>query len=243
VQAAVFGRQQTLARDTVDGMNTALVIALIALAGSVLSSAVTVFGAPALQARRDARKALDSYREPLLAASYELQARLYNILRLAFVEKYITDDTAGKHDPAVQSTLYVFAQFFGWQEIIRREVQYLRFSRDKKTREIGQLLRHIGEAFLLNTYGPQFMIWRVEQRGLGECMIVCEEGKLSCLGYASFIDKCATMKEWLDPLERDFENLQEDGRRRLTDLQHLLLDLVQRLDDKKRRYPYELIKA
>ena len=243
MQAAAFGRRQVLAHETVDGMNTALVIALIALAGSVFSSAVTVFGAPALQARRDAKKALDSYREPLLAASYELQARLYNILRLRFVEKYITDDTAGKRDPAIQSTLYVFAQFFAWQEIIRREVQYLRFSRDKKTREIGRLLRDIGEAFLLNTYGPQFMIWRVEQRGLGECMIICQDGKLSCLGYASFIDKRTTMKEWLDPLEHDFENLQESGRRRLTDLQRLLLDLVQKLDDKQRRYPYELDKV
>ena len=51
------------------------------------------------------------------------------------------------------------------------------------------------------------------------------------------------MKEWLDPLEHDFENLQESGRRRLTDLQHLLLDLVQKLDEKQRRYPYELNKA
>jgi hypothetical protein len=56
MQAAAFGRRHGLGRETVDGMNTALVIALIALAGSVFSSAVTVFGAPALQARRDAKK-------------------------------------------------------------------------------------------------------------------------------------------------------------------------------------------
>lgn len=68
---------------------------------------MTVFGAPALQARRDAKKALDAYREPLLAASYELQARLYNILQLKFVEKYISDDTAGRRNPAIESTLYV----------------------------------------------------------------------------------------------------------------------------------------
>jgi hypothetical protein len=49
-------------------MNTAIVIALIALAGSVFSTIVTVFGAPALQARQDAKKALDNYCEPLLAA-------------------------------------------------------------------------------------------------------------------------------------------------------------------------------
>jgi hypothetical protein len=224
-------------------MNTALVIALIALAGSVFSTAITVFGAPAFQARRDAKKALDSYREPLLAASYELQARLYNILQLRFVEKYINDDTAGKRVSAIESTLYVFAQFFGWREIIRREVQYLRFSRDAQTREIGRLLRNIGETFLSDKYGPQFMIWRVEQRGLGERMIISADSKLTCLGYASFIDQRATMKEWLQPLESDFEHLQDEGRKRLIELQYLLLELVKQLDDKQKRYPFEMNKA
>jgi hypothetical protein len=224
-------------------MNTALIIALIALAGSILSTAITVFGAPALQARRDAKKVLDSYREPLLAAAYELQARLYNILHLRFVEKYIDDDTASKRTAAIESTLYVFAQFFGWREIIRREVQYLRFSRDMETREVGRLLQTIGETFLSDRYGPQFMIWRVEQRGLGERMIVSADSKLTCLGYASFIDKRAAMKEWLQPLENDFEHLQEGGRERLAELQNLLLELVKQLDDKQKRYPFELDKA
>jgi hypothetical protein len=52
--------------------------------------------------------------------------------------------------------LYVFAQFSGWTEIIRREVQYLRFSRDRQTREIGRLLQDIGETFLSDKYGSQF---------------------------------------------------------------------------------------
>ena len=224
-------------------MNTAIVIALIALAGSVLSTIVTVFGAPALQARRDAKKALDTYREPLLAASYELQARLYNILQLKFVEKYISDDTAGKRNPAIESTLYVFAQFLGWREIIRREVQYLRFSRDRQTREIGRLLQDIGETFLSDKYGSQFMIWRVEQRGLGERMIESADSKMTCLGYASFIERRPTMQEWLRPLENDLENMRDGGRKRLTDLQHLLLELVRQLDDKQKRYPSELKKA
>jgi hypothetical protein len=231
------------ARETIVDMNTAIVIALIALAGSVLSTVVTVFGAPALQARRDAKKALDTYREPLLAASYELQARLYNILQLKFVEKYISDDAAGKRTPATESTLYVFAQFFSWREIIRREVQYLRFSRDRQTREIGRLLQDIGETFLSDKYGSQFMIWRVEQRGLGERMILSADGKMTCLGYASFIDHRSTMQEWLQPLESDLENLRDGGRRRLTQLQHLLLELVRQLDDKQKRYPFELKKA
>jgi hypothetical protein len=224
-------------------MNTALIIALIALVGSIVSSAITVIGAPVLQARHDARKALDRYREPLLAAAYELQARLYNILQLRFVEKFINDESAGKRSSAINSTSYVFAQFFGWREIIRRDVQYLRFSRDAQTREIGGLLRDIDELFLADQYGPQFMIWRVEQRGLGERMIVSADGRLTCLGYASFIDQRASMTEWLQPLENDFEHLQDGGQERLVDLQHLLLDLVKQLDDRQKRYPFELSRA
>jgi hypothetical protein len=218
-------------------MNTAFVIAVIALIGSVVSTVVTVFGAPALQARRDARKDLENYREPLLAACYELQARLYNILQLSFVEKYVIGDAAGKRKSAIESTLYVFAQFFGWREIIRREVQYLRFSRDSHTREVAMLLRDIGEVFLSDRYGPQFMIWRVEQRGLGEKMILAADGKMTCLGYASFVDRLPSMQEWLQPFEHDLEHLDDRGRQRLTELQHLLLRVVQRLDDKQKRYP------
>ncbi len=224
-------------------MNTAIVIALIALAGSVFSAVVTVFGAPALQARHDAKKVLDNYREPLLAASFELQSRLYNILQLGFVDKYISDDTAGKRNLAIESTLYVFAQFFGWREIIRREVQYLRFSRDRQTREIGRLLQEIGETFLSDQYGSQFMIWRVEQRGLGERMIVSADNRMTCLGYASFIERGPTMQEWLRPIEHDLENVLDGGCKRLTDLQHLLLELVRQLDDKQKRYPFDLKKA
>jgi hypothetical protein len=224
-------------------MSAAVVIALIALAGSVVSTVATVFGAPAIQARREARRVLEIYREPLLAACYELQARLYNILRIQFVEKHIVGDRAGKRGQAIQTTLYVFAQFFGWREVIRREVQYLRFSRDRQTREIARLLRDIGETFLSDEYGPQFMIWRVEQRGIGERMIVSADGKMACLGYASFIEQRATMQEWLDPLEHDLEDLGETGRQRLTELQHLLLELVRRLDEEQTRYPFEMERA
>jgi len=224
-------------------MDTAVIIALIALAGSLVSTIVTVFGAPALQASRDAKKVLNNYRDPLIAASFDLQARLYNILRLRFIEKYITAEEISKRDSALESTLYVFAQFFGWREVIRQEVQYLRFSRNRQTREVGQLIRDIEETFLSDEYGPQFMIWRVEQRGIGERMVESVDSQMNCLGYASFIKQRSTMEEWLAPLEHDLENLEDGGRKRLTELQHILVKLVRQLDDKQKRYPFELKEA
>jgi hypothetical protein len=224
-------------------MSTAVVLALVALAGSVFSTVATTFGFSAHVARRDARKVLETYREPLIAASYELQARLYNILRNTFVDRYIRGDDEGRRIAAIESTLYVFAQFFGWKELIRQDVQYLRFAKDRQTRHFAQLLRDIGETFLSDSYGPQFMFWRVEQRGLGERMIASSAGSQSCLGYASFLDKRATMAAWLGPIERDLGNIDEGGRQRLTKVQNLLYELVTQLDENKTRYPFEIKRA
>ena len=224
-------------------MNTAIVLAVVALAGTVVTAIVSTFGLPLIQGRRDATKVLDSYREPLVAAAYELQARLYNILSLEFVDRYLKSDTAGKQDAAMDSTLYVFAQFFGWRELIHVEVQYLRFSRHERTRRVSKLLWDIGQEFLADSYGPQFMIWRVEQRGLGERMICSVNGRVTCMGYAAFLEQQDTMYEWLKPLEHALENLDDGGRRRLTRIQHLLLALVRELDDKGKRYPFTMNEA
>ena len=91
--------------------------------------------------------------------------------------------------------------------------------------------------FSTDALGPQFMIWRIEQRGIGEGMILTSDGKPTCMGYATFIDSKSTMKEWLDPLETDLRRLDERGRNRLTKLQALLQELVQVLDQDGTRCP------
>jgi len=145
-------------------MDVALVIALIALAGSIFSTVLTVVGAPILQSRREANVVLETYRKPLLVAAYELQSNLYNILHNQFLDIYLVWGKSGKEQAALRTTLYV-AQFFGWREIIRREIQFLRFQGDEETRKVSRLRREIEGAFSTDALGPQFMIWRIEQRG------------------------------------------------------------------------------
>lgn len=74
-------------------------------------------------------------------------------------------------------------------------------------------------------------------------MISVSDGRATCIGYASFIEQRATMKRWLEPLERDLKQLDEAGRTRLTGLQHLLLELVRKLDENQARYPFKLEQA
>ena len=225
-------------------MSGAVILALIALAGTILQVVLTVWWPGVLQARGAARQRLDTYREPLVNAAYELQARLHNILKNRFIEDFLLDEQkAGKQDAAMQTTLYVFAQFLAWKEIIRRDVQFLRMRSDVETRDVQKLLGDITETFLLKELGHQFMIWRIEQHGLGGAMIDTDAGRPVCIGYGEFLAKRDAMAMWLDPLNRDLRDIQDSGRARLTLLQHQLLALVILLDPEKIRVPFVLDKA
>jgi hypothetical protein len=65
-----------------------------------------------------AEATVTKYREPLVSAAFEMQARIYNISTGRFFGK----DRSSYH---VDHTLYVFAQYLGWREIIRQEIQFM----------------------------------------------------------------------------------------------------------------------
>lgn len=190
---------------------------------------------------RQAEDVLARYREPLAAAAYDLQRRLFNILRREFLEMYGGGDERGVE--AVRTTAFRLAQYFGWTEVLRRDIQFLSFPEDADTREVAELQYRISVAFLTtDDYGRSLMLWTDEQRALGERMIVEEHGKVLCMGYASFADHCDTTFRAL--CERIEAEIGDDGaRRRMRDLQHLLCELVEKLDHRRVRYTTDLDRA
>ena len=83
-----------------------------------------------LQQRRDqASKAahpeevVGRYREPLLSAAFELQSRIYNFVLRGFAG-YLRSGDDDEKRYAVNSTLFVIAQYLAWTEALRRGVQF-----------------------------------------------------------------------------------------------------------------------
>ena len=186
-----------------------------------------------------AEEVLTRYREPLAAAAFDLQSRLYNILRLGFFAKFARDE---RGEEAFRTTLFRLAQYFGWTEILRRDIQFLSFPEDDDTRRVAQLQSEIAKRFLSDDYGPALMIWADEQRALGERMIVEEHGKVLCMGYATFGDRYNdAFALWHERLRNELAD--ESARARLCDVQHLLCDLVLALDSRRVRYTQELERA
>jgi hypothetical protein len=193
-----------------------------------------------LRFERDLRaeEVLKRYREPLAAAAFDLQSRLYNIRRKDFLGKFGTGRFA---DEAMWTTLFRMAQYFGWTEILRRDIQFLSFPEDDETRRIAHLQSEIARRFLTDEPGHALMIWNDEQRGLGERMILSEDGKVMCTGYDAFRARDEAFGPWRRRVEEGLKD--PASRERLREVQHLLCELVESLDERRVRYTRDLDRA
>jgi hypothetical protein len=180
-----------------------------------------------------AEDVLTRYREPLAAAAFDLQSRLFNILELDFLGLWGASETHA--EDAFRTTLFRLAQYFGWTEILRRNIQFLSFPEAAETKRVAQLQAQVTRHFLTHEHGVALMIWSDEQRAIGERMIVEEHGEVLCMGYASFRDACEeTFRPWCVRLRAELG--QESARPRLRAAQNTLCELVEALDTKHLRY-------
>ena len=220
------------------GVIAAIVSAYVAIRQARLAEEITRLR---YQLDREARaeEVLARYREPLAAAAFDLQSRLYNILRLDFFAKFGGNERA---EEALRTTLFRLAQYFGWTEILRRDIQFLSFPTDSETRRVAELQDRIARCFRDDGYGAELMIWSDEQRAIGELMIVEEHGKVLSMGYASFRQRC---EDTFAPLRaRVLAELEEEAAQaRLREVQHRLCDLVETLDSRRVRYTRTLARA
>lgn len=83
----------------------------------------------------NAEAVLSRYREPLAGAANDLQSRLYNILTMDFFVRH--EEATGRLDEALRTTLFRLAQYFGWTEILRRDIQFLSFPQAADTRRVA----------------------------------------------------------------------------------------------------------
>ena len=182
---------------------------------------------------------LAKYSEPLAAAAMDLQSRCYNIVRLGFFEKF--DREHDRYSAAQKTTLFRFAQYFGWTEILRRDIQYLSFPENVDTKCVAQLQGDIARRIASSDHDEVLMIWTDEQRAIGERMIIHEDDKSFCMGYARFCDdydKC-----FAQLFVRVLPHLDDRAAHaRLRETQVLLCKLVSALDKDELRYKKEHLK-
>jgi len=234
---------------------TTIVAVLISTTGAIVSVAIS--RRAAREERLSAAEELTrKFREPLLQATSNLQTRIYNIVELDFFGRFLgADSTDSEKEYTVLHTMYVFARYFCWLEIVRRESQYLDPRDAGISSAVAAGLEDIAETFAdsRDIQEKFFRLFRGEQRALGEVMLVPAEAptpgapRWDCLGYASFVRSLEDeqMARWFRRLREDIGEFAKnpanrDGRLRL--IHQRLMDIIDILDPDARRVPRQLRK-
>jgi hypothetical protein len=223
-------------------MSTGVLVALIAsltslvvAASSARAQRKTARETREEQRRSDAKVVLDKYRGPLLAAASEVGRRVENIRHDKFLA-YVGPGSERTRQARL-TTLFRFAQYFGWREILRTEVQLLRFEREADTRRVAALIGDIDWAFGSDKLGEgvRGMLWAEEQRGIGELMKSRnEDGSCTSRGYATFASEYdEKFAPWMNRLEAHVLSEEALTSRRLLLLQWALLGLVTQRDEEQ----------
>ena len=196
--------------------------------------------------RFEAKAQLDLHREPLLIAAYHLGDRIDNIRNGGYLG-YL-GDSGHRGETVLRSTLFRFGQFFARVELLYASIALMRFESDESTRGVAARLADIGRAFawdnLVQKFAsppatskvdPLFMLWREEQRAIGEMM--CEHPApetTTCVGYASFANDYADhFSKWFMTFADDLKKADAAKSNRLALLQGLLASLVMKLDEER----------
>ena len=236
-------------------METGVVVALIA---SLSSLAVALWNrwsqrdlehlrdtlqraAKAEERRLSAEEELRRLREPLLEAANDLGHRIHNIRAQYFLD-YL-DAGSGRKDLAIQSTLYRLAKYFRTVEALYEGGNPLRFERAEDTRAVAGMLAAIGRTFASDKHdrtdgfaSSRFMIWREEQRAMGDVVRSSSDVDPIYVGFTEFVARLEQgAKRWFARVVDDLESGNAMKSQRLALLQAHLATLVRELD-KEHRY-------
>jgi hypothetical protein len=193
-------------------LGLSVVAALVTTAGSLFALVLKeYFFARSFERWKERRTLLSvyrKYRDPIILAGEELVNRVDHICD-TYPTNYLRSDLVGKQpaflkansddDPYFQkyrlvSTTYRLCAFLGWLELYRQDVTFLDTGRRRANRSLEKALNRVRSDLAdghLNEAEDWFkwrdrLIFREEQRAIGDGMITSGAGSRLVMGYREF---------------------------------------------------------
>jgi hypothetical protein len=169
------------------------------------------------------------YREPLLLSAFELQSRIWNMVEAGF-----RVPSRPVHDYLVEHTQYLIAQYLGWVEVMRREIQFLDLGAAERTHDLNVILDRITSAFATTRFPPPLRLFRGQQQAIAGEVISIESAppsgeRLVVIGFSEFARRLqageAAFVRWFTEIKSALEQWaigDDTARPRLTVLQNSL---------------------
>jgi hypothetical protein len=189
------------------------------------------------------RKEVSAFSEPLTRATYDLQSRLFNIIKQNFAGTYLQHGSEREKEYVVENTTFLICQYFCWTEIARKEIQFIDLGEHERTRKLTHLQDTIQNILGSDEHSSSFRIFAGEQRAAGEALIKEGSRGSECIGYGTFLKVLPRgTNPLIDIIRNDVRKLATDVARaegRLRKFQNLLIELLDMLDPDHVRFPAE----
>ncbi|GAA1755416.1 hypothetical protein [Luedemannella helvata] len=194
-----------------------------------------------------AERVMRQYRDPLLQAANTLQGRLFNIVRLNYLDHYLHCGDPGEERYARDYTVFAIAEYLCWVEILAKELRFLDAGDLAGNKALLAQLDLIQVTFQSDRLPEAFRVFRGRQRAIGELMMVptgaVDGPRHECRGFAAFsraLDDDPVFAAWFAPLHADVYRLvgaKPEQVTRLVLLQRQLIELIDFLDPEHTRLP------
>lgn len=190
---------------------------------------------------------LSRYREPLLNAAQNLHSRLYTFVEHNALDSYLHCGDPDLERYARDYTVYLFAEYLCWAEIVRRDLRFLDLGSEDNNRELVRLLEANQLAISSEGLPKPLRLFRGQQRAIGELMMTPTDdpgpAHYESLGYVKFceqLDNDPTFAQWFHRLRDDLDQVadaQHADQGELIALRHSLVDLIEFADPQQLRLP------
>ncbi len=194
---------------------------------------------------RAGRRILAMQLDPLLKAADELQGKLRSLAEEDFEEfRCMPADHLQPADTInLCSALYLFAQFWGRLELLRRESFHAELARNRDGAVLLRFLRCLESKRVR-------LVDRAWQRAIGESVLVAGEPRAETVSFKGFVEeyeRTERLRAWLEPLEKVLrETRYPRARRRVLQYGVVVHALIDTLDPrhyttkKRPAYPNKL---
>lgn len=147
------------------------------------------------------RQEVIRWSNPILASVKELKGRINNIIDegyLALNKEYkdqVNPNWSISYDYFMNSTLYLFGQYFCWIRMLEEELNFELFESQTEKDDFFRVMKKVSNS--LSTFPPRYscigkdmQIFRLQQRVIGElCVIVDANDRRRVISYADFLRK------------------------------------------------------
>ena len=149
------------------------------------------------------RKEIIRWSSPVLSSVQSLQSQLRNILEnngyLAMGKDYkeqVNPNWSISYDYFMSSVPFLFGQYFAWTQMIRDELNFELFETQTEKDSFFQAIHKVSRA--LSSFPPSShyackgkdtQVFSLQQRAMGELLIIREDNNTRCMSYPEFVEK------------------------------------------------------